>query len=224
MITVPKTNELFDLSRTQAAKLLEAYAYPWEALRSIAEFISALGEKLPEDEYDNVADNIWVSKSAKISPSAHIGGPCIIESGAEIRHCAYIRGSALIGSESVVGNSCEVKNAILFPRVQIPHFNYVGDSVLGFASHMGAGAVISNVKSDKSMVTVSTPDGKIETNLKKFGAILGDFVEIGCNSVICPGSVVGAHSVVYPLSRVRGIIPGHSIYKDEGNIVPRRQV
>lgn len=223
MIKVPKTSDLFDLSKTSAAKLLDSSVYPWEILSKISDFIKYLGEQLDPEAYNKVGDNIWIAKDASVAPSASISGPCIIESGAEIRHCAYIRGSALIGAGAVVGNSCEVKNSILFGRVQIPHFNYVGDSILGFASHMGAGAITSNVKSDKSNISINTPDGKIATELRKFGAILGDFVEVGCNSVLNPGSVIGRHSIVYPLSRVRGVVPEHSIYKDTGNIVPRQK-
>ena len=222
VITVPKISELFDMSKTSAAKLFESCTYPWEVLPLISEFITKLGHELPEDEYDKLRANVWISKSAKVAPSAYIAGPCIIEAGAEIRYCAYIRGSALIGKDAVVGNSCEIKNSILFSRVQVPHFNYVGDSVLGFAAHMGAGAVTSNVKSDKSLVTVNTTDEKIKTGLKKCGAMLGDFVEVGCNSVLCPGSVVGKNSVIYPLSMVRGVIPENSIFKDTGNIVAKR--
>ncbi|NLK39640.1 MAG: UDP-N-acetylglucosamine pyrophosphorylase [Clostridiales bacterium] len=224
MFRIPKTSGLFDLSKTSAAKLFETALYPWEVLGSIADFIRHLGEKLDPELYDKVGDCIYIAKDASVAQSASIKGPCIIESGAEIRHCAYIRGSALIGAGAVVGNSCEIKNALLFNRVQIPHFNYVGDSILGFAAHMGAGAITSNVKSDKSNICINTPDGKITTGLRKFGAILGDFVEVGCNSVLNPGSIIGRHTIIYPLSRVRGIVPDHSIYKDADNIVPRQNV
>mgnify|MGYP001401253921 CR=1 FL=1 len=223
MQKVPKTTDLFDLSKTSAVKLFESTLYPWEVLCHISDFIKYLGNELDPGMYEKIGDCIWIAKDASVAPSASISGPCIIESGAEIRHCAYIRGNALIGAGAVVGNSCEVKNSILFARVQVPHFNYVGDSILGFASHMGAGAITSNVKSDKSNITISTSGGRVETGLRKFGAVLGDFVEIGCNSVLNPGSVIGRHTIVYPLSRVRGVVPEHSIYKEAGNIVPKQQ-
>lgn len=225
MLRIPKTTQLFDLSCTSAAKLLQSTEYPWEALALIADFIRRLGESLDPALYDKAGDGIYIAKDASVAPTASISGPCIIESGAEVRHCAYIRGSALIGAGSVVGNSCEIKNAILFNRVQVPHFNYVGDSILGFSAHMGAGAITSNVKSDKSNICVTAPDGgKVATGLRKFGAILGDFVEVGCNSVLNPGSIIGRHTIVYPLSRVRGVVPEHSIYKDASNIVPRQNI
>ena len=205
-----------------ASPLLFSHVYPWEALDSLSDYIRELGKTLPENEYENREGDIYISKSAKISPTAYIGGPCIICEGAEIRHCAYIRGSAVVGAGAVVGNSVELKNCILFDGVQVPHFNYVGDSVLGYKSHMGAGAVTSNVKSDKSLVTVKLGQEKIESGRKKFGAMLGDFVEVGCNSVLNPGTVIGGHSNVYPLSSVRGYVPKNSIYKSRDAVVKKR--
>lgn len=222
MAQIPKISELYDLSQTSAAPLLSKFEYPWEALGSIKEFILELGATLSPDEYDSPADGVWISKKATVAPTAHIGAPCIIEADAEVRHCAYIRGSALVGAGSVVGNSTELKNVILFNSVQVPHYNYVGDSILGYKSHMGAGSITSNVKSDKSNVTVRTQDGPVSTGLRKFGAMLGDRVEVGCNSVLCPGSVIGSDSIVYPLSRVRGYIPARSIYKSESEIIERK--
>ncbi len=217
-----KTKELLDLSHTMAAEYLSEYEYPWQALQGIGEMISKLGNGLDENEYDEVSPQVWIHKSATVAPTAHIGAPCIIGAETEIRHCAFIRGSALVGSGCVIGNSVELKNAIIFDRVQVPHFNYVGDSILGYKSHMGAGAITSNVKSDQTLVTVNTGEGRIETGLKKFGAILGDFVEIGCNSVLNPGTVIGKNSNVYPLSCVRGVVAGNSIYKTGGVIVPKQ--
>lgn len=217
-----KTAELFDLSRTQAADYLKKFTYPWEALSGIKDFILSLGAVLNKDEYTEVAPCVWVHKTAKISPSAYVGAPCIIGENTEVRHCAFIRGSALIGNNCVVGNSTELKNVILFDNVQVPHYNYVGDSILGYKSHMGAGSITSNVKSDKSLVTVNSGSGKIATGLKKFGAVLGDFVEVGCNSVLNPGTVIGRNSNVYPLSCVRGYIPADSIYKTGGVITAKK--
>ena len=217
-----KTAELFDLSRTQAADYLKKFTYPWEALSGIKDFILSLGAVLNKDEYTEVAPCVWVHKTAKISPSAYVGAPCIIGENTEVRHCAFIRGSALVGNNCVVGNSTELKNVILFDNVQVPHYNYVGDSILGYKSHMGAGSITSNVKSDKSLVTVNSGSEKIATGLKKFGAVLGDFVEVGCNSVLNPGTVIGRNSNVYPLSCVRGYIPANSIYKTGGVITAKK--
>ena len=219
--TIPKIADLYDVSHTIAAELLSADAYPWELLDSIKEFILALGKTLDPKLYECRGDGVYIARDAKIAPTASIGGPCIIDSGAEIRHCAYIRGSAIVGKGAVVGNSCELKNCILFDNVQVPHFNYVGDSILGYKSHMGAGAVTSNVKSDKTHVCVKTGGTVIDTGRKKFGAMLGDNVEVGCNSVLCPGTIIGKNSNIYPLSRVRGVIPPNSIFKDADNIVQK---
>ncbi|MBO5543424.1 MAG: UDP-N-acetylglucosamine pyrophosphorylase [Oscillospiraceae bacterium] len=214
-------NELLDLSKTIAAGLFEGKTYPWEVLDDIKSFILALGPTLPADEYDNPAEGVWIARDAKVFPSAYIGSPCIIDHEAEIRHCAFIRGSAIVGKHAVVGNSVELKNVVLFDNVQTPHYNYVGDSILGYKAHMGAGSITSNVKSDKTLVVVKQPDGFIETGRKKFGAILGDNVEVGCNSVLNPGTVVGRRSSIYPTSCVRGVIPQDSIYKDKVDIVLR---
>lgn len=221
METIPHTKDLFDLSNTIAAELFKNSAYPWDILDSIKSFILYIGEKLDPAVFDKRGDGIWIAKDAKIAPTASIGSPCIIDQGAEIRHCAFIRGSAIVGKGAVVGNSCELKNCILFDNVQVPHFNYVGDSILGFKSHMGAGAVTSNVKSDKTLVSVKSKDEIIETGRKKLGAILGDNVEVGCNSVLCPGTIIGKNSNVYPLSKVRGVVPPGSIYKSGDNIVKK---
>lgn len=218
---IPKIGELFDTSHTIAAPILPLDAYPWEVLDSIKSFILELGKALPSDTYEEISEGVFVAKDAEIAKSAYIGSPCIIDSGAQIRHCAYIRGSAIIGKGAVVGNSCELKNCILFDKVQVPHFNYVGDSILGYLSHMGAGAVTSNVKSDKTLVCVKTSEESVETGRKKFGAILGDNVEVGCNSVLCPGAIIGRGTNIYPLSRVRGVIPPDSIYKSENSIVKK---
>ena len=215
------TKELYDLGHTLAAPLLEGTVYPWEALPKIGDFILALGETLSGQEYEKRGDNVWVSRSARIFPSAYLGGPCIIGPGAEVRHCAFIRGSALVGAGCVVGNSTELKNVILFDSVQVPHYNYVGDSILGYRAHMGAGSITSNVKSDKTLVAVRAGDQRLETGLKKFGAMLGDFVEVGCNSVLNPGTVVGRHTNIYPLSMVRGFVPCSSIYKHAGEITEK---
>lgn len=202
-----------------ASSLLSGCEYPWEVLSGIADFISEIGKTLPADRFDRVSENVWIAKSASVAPTAFIGGPCIIGEDTEVRHCAFIRGSALVGNGCVVGNSTELKNCILFDGVQVPHYNYVGDSILGYKSHMGAGAVTSNVKSDKTPVTVRCMEEKIETGRKKFGAMLGDFVEVGCNSVLCPGTVIGPGTNIYPLSRVRGFVPGQSIFKSFDDIV-----
>ena len=221
MELIPHTKDLFDLSNTIASELFKDSVYPWDILDSIKDFILYIGEKLDPALYDHPEAGVWIAKDAKVAPTASIGSPCIIDREAEIRHCAYIRGSAIVGKGAVVGNSCELKNCVLFDRVQVPHFNYVGDSVLGFKSHMGAGAVTSNVKSDKTLVSVKAKDEVIETGRKKFGAMLGDNVEVGCNSVLCPGTVIGKNSNIYPLSRVRGVVPSDSIYKSDGNIVKK---
>ena len=214
--------ELLDLDKTIAAKLFEGKTYPWEALDGIKSFILELGETLSADEYDHPEEGVWIAKDAKIFPSAYIGAPCIIDHGAEVRHCAFIRGSATVGKNAVVGNSTELKNVVLFDNVQVPHYNYVGDSILGYKAHMGAGSITSNVKSDKTLVTVHIPDAPIETGRKKFGAILGDNVEVGCNSVLNPGTVVGRCSNIYPVSCVRGVVPANSIYKAKDNIVAKK--
>jgi len=216
-----KISELFDLSHTIAKDIFGSKTYPWEVLPDIGGFIEKLGPTLSKDEYDNPGEGIYIHKTATVAPSASITGPCIICKDATVRHCAFIRGKAIIGEGSVLGNSCEIKNAILFDSVQVPHFNYVGDSVLGFKSHMGAGSITSNVKSDKTLVTISYDGKKIETGLRKFGAVLGDYVEVGCNSVLNPGTVVGQCSNVYPLSMVRGFVPAKSIYKSGGVIVEK---
>ena len=214
--------ELLDLDKTIAAKLFEGKTYPWEALDGIKSFILELGETLSADEYDHPEEGVWIAKDAKIFPSAYIGAPCIIDHGAEVRHFAFIRGSAIVGKNAVVGNSTELKNVVLFDNVQVPHYNYVGDSILGYKAHMGAGSITSNVKSDKTLVTVHIPDAPIETGRKKFGAILGDNVEVGCNSVLNPGTVVGRCSNIYPVSCVRGVVPANSIYKAKDNIVAKK--
>ena len=214
--------ELLDLDKTIAAKLFEGKTYPWEALDGIKSFILELGETLSADEYDHPEEGVWIAKDAKIFPSAYIGAPCIIDHSAEVRHCAFIRGSAIVGKNAVVGNSTELKNVVLFDNVQVPHYNYVGDSILGYTAHMGAGSITSNVKSDKTLVTVHIPDAPIETGRKKFGAILGDNVEVGCNSVLNPGTVVGRCSNIYPVSCVRGVVPANSIYKAKDNIVAKK--
>ena len=213
--------ELFDTSNTIASEIFEGKTYPWEVLPFIGDFIIKLSQKLPADEYDNPSEGVYIHKTAKIAPTASITGPCIICKDAELRQCAFVRGKAIIGEGAVLGNSCEIKNAILFNKVQVPHFNYIGDSVLGFKAHTGAGAVTSNVKQDKTLVTVLYEGKRIETGLKKFGAILGDNVEVGCNSVLNPGTVVGKGSNVYPLSMVRGFVPANSIYKTGGVIVSK---
>ena len=214
--------ELLDLDKTIAAKLFEGKTYPWEALDGIKSFILELGETLSADEYDHPEEGVWIAKDAKIFPSAYIGAPCIIDHGAEVRHCAFIRGSAIVGKNAVVGNSTELKNVVLFDNVQVSHYNYVGDSILGYKAHMGAGSITSNVKSDKTLVTVHIPDAPIETGRKKFGVILGDNVEVGCNSVLNPGTVVGRCSNIYPVSCVRGVVPANSIYKAKDNIVAKK--
>ena len=215
--------ELYTLDETIAKDIFDGVTYPWEVLPKIGSFIMELGKTLSEDEYEKRGENIWIAKSASVAPTAYINGPAIIGKNAEVRHCAFIRGNAIVGEGAVVGNSTELKNVILFNKVQVPHYNYVGDCVLGFKSHMGAGSITSNVKSDKKLVVVKTPEGMIETGMKKFGAMLGDEVEVGCGSVLNPGTVVGSHSNIYPLSSVRGYIPGGSIYKKQGEVVEKRE-
>ena len=218
-----KNIDLFsDLSATLAASLFEETEYPWEVLPRIKDFVLALGPRLDGSEYERVADQVWIHRSCKVYDTAVILGPTIIGAETEVRPSAFIRGSVLVGRNCVVGNSTELKNCILFDRVQVPHYNYVGDSIFGYRAHTGAGAICSNVKSDKTSVAVHGPEGELPTGLRKFGAILGDHVEVGCNSVLCPGTVIGQNSNVYPLSRVRGVIPAGHIYKAEGNVVEKR--
>ena len=217
-ITIKK---LFNLNETAAKEYLEGFTYPWEALKGISDFIIKLGKTLSPDEYDNPSENVWIHKTAKVFPTAYIGAPCIIGANTEVRHCAFIRGSALVGENFVVGNSVELKNVILFNNVQTPHYNYVGDSILGYKSHMGAGSITSNVKSDKTNVVIKSADGQIETGIKKIGAMLGDNVEVGCNSVLNPGTIVCRNSNIYPTSCVRGVVPEHSIWKVNGEIVQK---
>lgn len=214
--------QLYDLSHTAAAPLLERCTYPWEALEGIKDFILELGPRLPEEDYDHPAAEIWVAKSAKVAPTASLNGPLIIGPETEVRHCAFIRGNALVGENAVVGNSTELKNVILFDHVQVPHYNYVGDSILGYYAHMGAGSITSNVKSDKKLVVVKAGEERIETGRKKVGGMLGDHVEVGCGTVINPGSVVGRNTSIYPLSMVRGCIPADSVYKNQGEIVKKQ--
>ncbi len=216
-----KIKNLYNLDETIAKDIFTGKEYPWEVLPYIGEYIKQLGSTLPTDEYDKVGEDIWIAKSAKVAKTAYINGPCIIGKNTEVRHCAFIRGNALVGEGCVVGNSTELKNVIIFNCVQVPHYNYVGDSVLGYKSHMGAGSITSNVKQDKTLVTVNVNGTKVDTGLKKFGAMLGDNVEVGCNSVLNPGTVVGRHSNIYPLSMVRGYIAADSIYKKSGEIVAK---
>ena len=217
-----KISELYsDLSKTLAKELMESKTYPWEVLPCISQFIVELGNTLSEEEYEKKGENVWIAKSAKVAPTAYINGSAIIGKNAEVRHCAFIRGNALVGEGAVVGNSTELKNVILFDKVQVPHYNYVGDSILGYKSHMGAGSITSNVKSDKKLVVVKGKEVRLETGLKKFGAMLGDEVEVGCGSVLNPGTVVGSHTNIYPLSSVRGVIPSHSIYKNQNEVVDK---
>ena len=213
---------LFDLTHTRSASYLQQFTYPWEALKGIKEYIISLGSTLGE-EYTQVSEHVWVHNTAKVAPTAYLGAPCIIGADTEVRHCAFIRSSALVGDGCVVGNSVELKNVILFDKVQVPHFNYVGDSILGYKAHMAAGVITSNVKSDKTNVSIRTEDGRIETGLRKLGALVGDCVEIGCNTVLNPGTVIGRNATIYPLSRVRGMIPAGHIYKSETQIVPKQE-
>ena len=212
---------LYTLEETIAKDVFEGVTYPWEVLPKIGEFIVKLGNSLPEDKYEKKGENVWIAKSAKVFPSAYINGPAIIDEEAEVRHCAFIRGNAIVGKGAVVGNSTELKNVILFNKVQVPHYNYVGDSILGFKAHMGAGSITSNVKSDKTLVIVRAAQEQYETGLKKFGAMLGDNVEVGCNSVLNPGTIIGKQSNVYPTSMVRGFIPANSIYKMQGELAQK---
>ena len=216
-----KIQNLFSLENTIAEPLLSKYTYPWEVLPDISDFIIKLGNKLSKEDYEMPEENVWISKTANVAKTAYIKGPAIICENAEIRHCAFIRGNAIIGKNTVVGNSTELKNVILFDNVQVPHYNYVGDSILGYKSHMGAGAITSNVKSDKKLVVVKNDTEKIETGLKKFGAMLGDEVEVGCGSVLNPGTVIGRNVNIYPLSSVRGVVKANSIYKKQGEIVEK---
>ena len=218
-----KTKDLYDISHTRAASLLENTEYPWEALPKIKELILEIGPQLPKDEFDEVSESVWIAKDAVIYPNNYIGSPCIIGHKTEVRPGAFIRGNALVGDNCVVGNSTELKNVILFDNVQVPHYNYVGDSILGYKSHMGAGSITSNVKSDKLLVVVKCGDERVETGLKKIGAMLGDRVEVGCNSVLNPGTVIGRDSNVYPTSCVRGTIPEKSIWKNNGTIVKKHE-
>ena len=215
-------NELFNTKNELFISLFEDISYPFEALPKIGSFIKELGLKLDKELYEQKGEFIWIAKSAKVAPTASITGPCIIGENTEVRHCAFIRGNALIGNDCVVGNSTELKNVVLMGKVQVPHYNYVGDSILGYGSHMGAGSITSNVKSDKTLVTIKMDDKRIETGLKKFGAILGDYVEVGCGSVLNPGTVIGSHTNIYPLSSVRGFIPANSIYKKAGEVVEKQ--
>lgn len=215
-------SDLYSLEHTLAAGFLGGFTWPWEALAGIKAEIIRLGERLDPQEYTETEPQVWVHKTATVAPTAFLGAPCIIGAKTEVRHCAFIRGSALVGEGCVVGNSVELKNVIIFDGVQVPHYNYVGDSILGYKSHMGAGSITSNVKSDKSLVTVRSGNEKIETGLKKMGAMLGDFVEVGCNSVLNPGTVIGRNSNVYPLSSVRGVVPANSIHKNDGTVVMKR--
>lgn len=220
-LEVVTINNMYDLSQTIAKELFEGLTYPWEALPNISSFIISLGESLSKEEYDEVTPQVWIAKSATVAPTACINAPCIIDKEAEVRHCAFIRGNAIVGEGAVVGNSTELKNVVLFNKVQVPHYNYVGDSIIGYKSHMGAGAITSNVKSDKTLVSISVDDERIHTGLKKFGAMLGDNVEVGCNSVLNPGTVVGRESNIYPLSSVRGYVKSHSIYKNRNDITDK---
>ena len=215
--------DLYDLSHSKAGSYLEGFTYPWEALSGISELIVEIGKTLPADEYDNPSENVWIAKDAVVFPTAHIGAPCIIGHKTEVRQCAFIRGSALVGDNCVVGNSTELKNVILFDNVQVPHYNYVGDSILGYKSHMGAGSITSNVKSDKLPVVIKNEGEEIVTGRKKIGAMLGDRVEVGCNSVLNPGTVIGRDSNVYPTSCVRGVVPEKSIYKGKNDIVKKTE-
>ncbi len=217
-----KIKDLYDLEHTLAKDYLSQFTYPWEALKGIKDFILELGATLGDD-YEQVSENVWVHKTATVFPSAYLGSPCIIGPNTEVRHGAFVRGSALVGADCVIGNSVELKNVILFDHVQTPHYNYVGDSILGYFSHMGAGSITSNVKSDKKLVVVKSADEQIETGIKKFGAMLGDYVEVGCNAVCNPGTVLGRGVSVYPTSCVRGVIPENCIFKNDGTVVERTE-
>ena len=217
-----KNTELFDLTQTIGARLFQMYPYPWEVLTHIGKCITSIGKHLSEDEYKKLGENIWIHKSANLARSVLMTGPAIICAGADVRHSAFLRGNTIIGERAVVGNSCELKNVVLFNGVQVPHYNYVGDSILGHKSHMGAGSITSNVKSDKTLVSVKSSEGVIETGRKKFGAMLGDQVEVGCGSVLNPGTVIGKNSNIYPLSMVRGVVPANSIYKNKNEVVEKQ--
>lgn len=217
-----KIKNLYNLNETIAAKVFEGVTYPWEVLPKISDFIIQLGNTLDLNEYEKKEDNIWIAKSAKVAPTAFIAGPAIIGKNAEVRHCAFIRGNAIVGENTVVGNSTELKNVILFNNVQVPHYNYVGDSILGYKAHMGAGSITSNVKSDKKLVVVKNGTEKIETGLKKFGAMIGDNVEVGCGSILNPGTIIGTNTNIYPLSSVRGVVAKNSIYKNQNEIVNKK--
>ena len=217
-----KITNLYNLDETIAKELLQKATYPWEVLPQIKEYIIEIGRKLDKNKYDEIEENIWVAKTAKVAKTAYINGPVIIGENAEIRHCAFIRGSAIIGEGAVVGNSTELKNVILFNKVQVPHYNYVGDSILGYKAHMGAGSITSNVKSDKKLVIIKNKEAKLETGLKKVGAMIGDNVEVGCGSILNPGSIIGRNTNIYPLSSVRGVIKENSIYKNQNEIVDKR--
>lgn len=216
-----KIKNLYNLEETIAKDLFEGAVYPWEVLPKISDFIKKLGATLSEEEYEKRGEDIWIAKSATVAPTAYIHGPAIIGKEAEVRHCAFIRGNAIVGEGAVVGNSTELKNVVLFNKVQVPHYNYVGDSILGYKAHMGAGSITSNVKSDKSLVVIKTENNQYPTNLKKVGAMLGDYVEVGCNSVLNPGTIIGKHTQIYPVSCVRGVIPSNSIFKDKDHIVSK---
>ncbi len=215
-------SNLYDLTQTIAAELFDGKEYPWEVLPEISKFIIKLGESLDAEKFEKRGENIWIAKTATVAPTACINGPCIIDEDAEVRHCAFIRGNAIVGKGAVVGNSTELKNVVLFNKVQVPHYNYVGDSVLGFKSHMGAGSITSNVKSDQTLVVIKAAEDQIATGLKKVGAMLGDYVEVGCNSVLNPGTVIGPHSNVYPTSCVRGCIPANHIFKNKNEVVLKK--
>ncbi|MBR2282784.1 MAG: hypothetical protein IJ863_09210 [Spirochaetales bacterium] len=217
-----RTIDLFDLDHTMAGEYLGQFEYPWEALAGIKQLIMELGGKLDPSEYDQVSENVWVHKSAKVFPTAYLGAPCIVGPGTEVRHCAFVRGIALIGADCVIGNSVELKNVIIFDNCEVPHYNYVGDSILGYRAHMGAGSITSNIKADKRNIVVHTQEG-IATGLRKMGAMLGDWADIGCNSVLNPGTIIGRHTNVYPTSCVRGVVPGNSIYKSADNIVIKEE-
>lgn len=217
-----KITELYDLNHTLAADYLSGYEYPWEALQGISDFLTELGAGLSEEEYEKRGENVWIHRTAKVAPTAYLNGPLIVCKDAEVRHCAFIRGSALVGEGAVVGNSTELKNVILFDKVQVPHYNYVGDSILGYKAHMGAGSITSNVKSDKLLVSIHGEDGEIETGRKKVGGLIGDEVEVGCGSIINPGTVVGRGTNIYPLSSVRGCVEGNSIYKRQGEVAEKK--
>lgn len=216
-----KISNLYNLDETIAKDLFEGATYPWEVLPKISAFILQLGSTLSEEEYEKIGEDVWIARSATVAPTAYIHGPAVIGKNAEVRHCAFIRGNAIVGEGAVVGNSTELKNVVLFNKVQVPHYNYVGDSILGYKAHMGAGSITSNVKSDKKLVVVKDGRERIETGLKKFGAMLGDEVEVGCGSVLNPGTVVGRHSSIYPLSSVREVVPADSIYKKRGEVAAR---